>query len=110
MINISAFTDTSGKYIGFEVKGHAGYDEYGQDIICSAISVLTINLVNSVEQLTEQKFSLEEYENEGRLCFHIKGELLYETSLLMNSYMLGIRSVLEEYGNQYIRINIREVK
>ena len=29
--------------IGFEVKGHAGSDEYGKDIVCAAISVLTIN-------------------------------------------------------------------
>ena len=36
-----------------EVKGHAGYDEYGKDIVCAAVSVLTVNMANSVEKFTD---------------------------------------------------------
>ena len=35
------------------VKGHAGYDEYGRDIVCSAVSVLTYNLQESINRLTD---------------------------------------------------------
>ena len=31
-----------------EVKGHAGYAKRGEDIVCAAISVLTINTINSI--------------------------------------------------------------
>ena len=34
---------------GIEISGHAGYAEYGQDIICAAVSVLALNMANSVE-------------------------------------------------------------
>ena len=39
-----------------EVKGHAGYDEYGKDIVCAAVSVLTVNMANSVEKFTDDSF------------------------------------------------------
>ena len=32
-----------GLYKGFEVSGHSGYADAGEDIVCAAISALTIN-------------------------------------------------------------------
>ena len=34
------------------LSGHAGAAPYGQDIVCAAVSVLTINLYNSIRTLT----------------------------------------------------------
>ncbi|MFQ8841000.1 MAG: ribosomal-processing cysteine protease Prp [Clostridium fessum] len=39
-----------------EVNGHAGYDEYGKTIVCAAVSVLTVNMANSVEKFTDDQF------------------------------------------------------
>ena len=39
----------NGNYLEFVSKGHAGYAEEGQDIVCAAVSVLVINTVNSLE-------------------------------------------------------------
>ena len=36
--------------VGFETLGHAGYAKRGEDIICSATSVLVINTINSIEK------------------------------------------------------------
>ena len=33
----------NGNYLEFVSKGHAGYAEEGQDIVCAAVSVLVIN-------------------------------------------------------------------
>ena len=45
--------------IGFHVEGHAGYADYGQDIVCSAVSVLVINCINSIDELTDASVLLE---------------------------------------------------
>ena len=37
------------------VDGHAGYAEPGKDIICSAVTILTFNLIKSIESLTGDK-------------------------------------------------------
>ena len=38
------FTTRNNIYIGLTSKGHAEYDEYGKDIVCSAISSITQSL------------------------------------------------------------------
>ena len=45
------------QYRGFLCEGHAGYAEEGYDIICSAVSALTVNTINSIETLTEDEIN-----------------------------------------------------
>ena len=56
-----------------EVKGHAGYDEYGKDIVCAAVSVLTVNMANSVEKFTDDGFKGSVDEKTGQFIFHFTG-------------------------------------
>ena len=53
MIQVEIIRDASKAYVGFSIKGHAGYAEHGQDIICAAVSVLAQNTVNSIEQFIQ---------------------------------------------------------
>ncbi|HQB62107.1 MAG TPA: ribosomal-processing cysteine protease Prp, partial [Spirochaetota bacterium] len=39
MIRIVISRDSTGSIRSFDIKGHSGYAEAGQDIICSAVSV-----------------------------------------------------------------------
>ena len=39
-------------YTGFHVRGHAGYAEQGKDIVCAAVSALTLTLENSLSVLS----------------------------------------------------------
>ena len=48
MIHLCFFR-RNGVFYGFEEKGHAGYAESGNDIVCSAISAMTMLIVNAVE-------------------------------------------------------------
>ena len=34
MIKVIIYENSQGKPIGFKLKGHAGYDVYGKDIVC----------------------------------------------------------------------------
>ena len=36
-------------YYGFEETGHSGFDEAGHDIVCAAVSAMTMFLINAVE-------------------------------------------------------------
>ena len=37
------------------IKGHAGYADAGNDIVCAAVSALAQTLIRSIEDLTETK-------------------------------------------------------
>lgn len=41
MTTVTLFTRKDGEILGFSAKGHAGYAEAGEDIVCAAISALT---------------------------------------------------------------------
>ena len=67
MIKVTIYQSSEGKISGFAVQGHAGYAESGSDIVCAAVSVLTQNTVNSIEEFTEDGFSVDVDEKEGGL-------------------------------------------
>ena len=109
MIQIEIIRDASEAYVGFSIKGHAGYAERGHDIICAAVSVLAQNTVNSIEQFTDDAFSGEMDEKTGSLSVSFPQGIGKDSRLLLDSMVLGFQSIAEEYGKKYIKIRFREV-
>ncbi len=93
----------------FRVDGHASFAEHGEDVVCAAISMLTINTLNAIESYTDEPFK--------ELCINQKkgiidvefprrkaGEYAPEAELLIKSMILGLETVKEMYGEKYINI------
>lgn len=97
------------KIIGFELSGHALYDEYGKDIVCAGISALAINTINSIEAFTDDKFDYTVDEASGTLKLHFISNISKESELLLNALKLGILGIKQQYGNGYIELIIEEV-
>jgi len=97
----------SNQYSGFTVKGHADYAEHGFDIICAAVSVLTVNTLNSIESFTEDAFSGEQ--KDGFISCIFPEELSEKSVLLMDSMVLGLTEIQNNYGKKYIRLIFKEV-
>ena len=91
------------EYIGFSSKGHAGYAEEGYDIICAAVSVLTVNTINSIKKFTDDAFKAEAADGMVRWKF-TEIPLSKEANLLMDSLVLGLKDIQENYGKKYIKI------
>lgn len=90
----------------FHIEGHAEYSQYGLDIICSAVSALAINCVNSIEELTDDVYSLQCEEERGMLDFCVKGTSSEEAQLLLQSMVIGLNGISESYGKQYVTVEI----
>lgn len=108
MTDATIYKDAEGVIKGFSISGHAGYAYSGEDIVCSAISILTTTTVNSVEKFTSDLFSVEVDEESGRMDFSFTDEPSSESKLLLESMVLGLRMISTEYTD-FIRINIKEV-
>ena len=96
MIQVEIIRDASKAYVGFSIKGHAGYAEHGQDIICAAVSVLAQNTVNSIEQFTDDTFSGEIDEKTGSLAVSFPHGVGKDSRLLLDSMVLGLTSIADE--------------
>ncbi len=94
-------------YRSIECNGHAGFADYGNDIVCSAISVLTINLINSIDSLTDDRFETEQNEKKGIIVLRFNEKPTHDAELLLKSFELGVESIFQQYGKKYLNIKFR---
>ena len=109
MTEITILKTSEGFFKGFECNGHAGFADYGKDVVCSAISVLTINTINSIDQLTGDRIAVSEDGNAGIISCRFPNDISEKTDLLMQSFELGVNSIYKQYGKKYLNIKIKEV-
>ncbi len=93
----------------FEASGHAGFARFGKDIVCSAISTLMINSINSIETFTNDEIDVVSDDKTGLIRCVFKNEPSSDSQLLVNSLILGLKQIQDEYGNKFIDINYEEV-
>ena len=96
----------NGDYSSFICKGHAGYDDMGKDIVCSAVSMLVINTGNSLEKLTDNRVK---GSDDGSLSWDFLDPPDEKGELLMDSLILGLKTISSKYGKDYLRLTIEEV-
>ena len=104
MINVSIYKDAENLVTGFKVSGHAEYSEYGSDVVCAAVSTLVINTINSIENFTQDRFTVDQNEKKGFIEFHVISPLSNNSNLLLSSMILGLQGIAEEYTEKYIRL------
>ena len=99
----------NGNYLEFVSKGHAGYAEEGLDIVCAGASALVINTINSIQAFTSAKFQLDTDAESGLIDFKLDQEAEHDTALLLDSMILGLQGIQNDYGNEYIILDFKEV-
>ena len=72
MIRVTIYKNEKHQCVGFKAHGHAGFSEEGQDIVCAAVSVLTINTLNAIEKFADDRTSLVSDESKGSLTIDLK--------------------------------------
>ena len=76
------------------VSGHAGYAAAGKDIVCAGVTALTMSLVKSLNDLTEDNIDYEM--SPGKVDVHY-GDLSEAGKLLVDSFFIGICLIANEY-------------
>ena len=102
------FYRSNGVFWGFEETGHTGYGDAGEDILCSALSAMTMLIVNTVEiayasnidyDINEgatkikvsSKAALPEFEDDERKRYAVSG--------LFMAYYYQLNELTLEYGD-----------
>ena len=110
------FFKRNGVYYGFRETGHSEYADEGHDIVCSALSAMTMLIINTVEvsyasrvdytidekttDITVKIMSaLPEYEEDEKKQFAIAG--------LLQAYFLQLMDLTEDY---YDFLSVEEVE
>ncbi len=82
--------------IGFRVEGHANYSIPGRDIVCAAISTLTINTLNSIGELSDAEIEIQEgLDCNIQYCVISKPDIITHT--LLRAALIGYKNIAEQY-------------
>ena len=108
MIKVN-FEKSLGKLVSFQVSGHAGFDEYNRDIVCSAVSVLTYAIINGITEVVKISADYEVRDGFSTLSLNKQSlEDIEKCQVLMETMLLGIKSMEIQYG-KYITLKMEEV-
>ena len=99
MIKVTIYKTERQEYAGFDMEGHAGYAEAGEDIVCAGVSALVINALNSIERFTDDETSCVSDEDTGSIEFRFDGTPSHDATLLLDSMILGLEEI--EDSNDY---------
>jgi len=100
-----------GHIIGFDAEGHSGYADRDYDIVCAGVSSLTQTAYLGIAELTAADVRV--YQGDGALRLRLGHELANkqreQAELILETMVLGLRSIEENYGD-YLKLIKREVK
>ena len=107
MIKIRFFK-RDGVFFGFRETGHAEYDDPGKDIVCSAVSAMTMLIINAIEVSYESNVEYTIDDETADVTVKALGALpetgeepekQYAISGLIQAYFFQLVDMLEDYGN-----------
>ena len=108
MPRAALWTDKTGRFTACEVSGHAGYAEEGSDIVCSAVSVLCITCLNSLESVCGIRPAVSGGEN-GYLRFRLPREMTddqrHDAQVILSTLRQGLGDLAQEYP-KYVQFSI----
>ena len=90
--------------------GHAQFAKKGEkDVLCAAISALTISTINALEELAGEKLTYVTNDETGFLKCDFQGRLQERSAFLMDAMAFSLENLSKEYGKKYLQIKFEEV-
>ena len=94
-----------------EATGHSGYAKHGQDIVCSAVSKLMETLANGLTEVVKAKTNVIVDDKIAHMSItldEIDNEKFKMAQVLMNTILIGIKSVAEDGFSKFIKIKEKQ--
>jgi len=82
------------------IKGHAGYDDKGKDIVCASVSSIVITTINAIVEINPEAIDYSDLDNEI-IIRKIKEDDI--VNKLLNNMILLLESLEKDY-KEYIKI------
>ncbi len=102
-----AFFRREGDLIGFEASGHAGYDEYGRDIVCAAVSAVLLTTLDAIQSLVKAKPRIQRNDRKGflqvMLPLEMEEAVKHDSLLLLQAAENGLSGIAQQYP-EFVRI------
>ncbi|MFW5647953.1 MAG: ribosomal-processing cysteine protease Prp [Candidatus Alkaliphilus sp. MAG34] len=110
MILISIYRNSNKAIERFVIEGHAHMADPGKDIVCAAVSALGQTTVLSLRQIAniDIEYEIKKGYLGCKLPKKLTGKELYESELLIDTMLLGLKNIQEGYP-KHVKIRDKEV-
>jgi uncharacterized protein YsxB (DUF464 family) len=102
---------TQEQFCGFACEGHADYAESGSDIVCAAVSALTLTCVNALESVAGIAPKVKRRPKDAYLQVllpeDITQEQRHDSQVLLRFLQQGIGDLAEQYP-KHVHLSIQE--
>ena len=82
------------------IKGHAGYDDKGKDIVCASVSSIVITTINAIIEIDNDAIDYSDLDNKIIIRVIKDDEIVNK---LINNMILLLESLEKDY-KEYIKI------
>ena len=110
------FYKSNGFYYGWEEQGHTGYGESGDDILCAALSSMTMLIINAIEvaYASNLEYTIDEKTTDVRVIvksalpkYESDEKKQFAASGLIQAYFLQLMDLYEDY---YDFLDVKEIE
>ncbi|MBE6695282.1 MAG: ribosomal-processing cysteine protease Prp [Ruminococcaceae bacterium] len=110
------FYKTNDVFYGFEEQGHTGYGESGDDVLCAALSSMTMLILNAIEvaYASDVEYTIDEKTTDIKVIakgalskFEKDDKKRYAVSGLIMAYYYQLNDLVEEYYD-YLSVDVEE--
>lgn len=110
MTNVKIITKNN-NIVAFEVSGHTGYDDYGKDIVCSAVSSITQSACLGIIKVLKINAVMKKDEKRGYLKLQLPKNLnekdMKDAQIILKTMQLSLNDLLFSYS-EYIKLEVQD--
>ncbi|WP_422444597.1 ribosomal-processing cysteine protease Prp [Thermoanaerobacterium sp. DL9XJH110] len=109
MIRIEVVRDAGEKFKRLEISGHAGYAEYGRDIVCAAVSALAETAALGLEKIAGVRPLVKKREGYFllKLPENINEDAYTRSSIIIETICLGLVDMSKSYPS-HVQVKMKK--
>lgn len=107
MINVK-ITKKNNEYFAVICEGHSGYDTFGRDIVCSAVSTLMFNTEIALNEVLKIKAKVNEDEKAAKIQIllpELSEENKKTVQTIFESLEISLKRIEKEY-KKYVKLEV----
>ena len=109
MIKVKIVKGSLGHVTEFTVEGHSGYSIHGEDIVCSAVSVLAQTALIGLQDVVgiEATYEIKDGYLKCQMPFVKEKEKMIKANAILDTMVLGLNNIKKNYSS-FIQMDIKE--
>lgn len=97
--------------VAFEISGHTGYEDFGKDILCAAISSISQSACIGITKVLKINATVNKNDDKGYLKLslpkNISEENLKNSQIILKTMETSLKDLLFNYGD-YINMEVQD--